>query len=373
MVQTGSDEGNEVRKSNNYEPPRRAEILCADDIQLRRLDILVRDILIRGKVTELAGPPGTGKGAIETALAARVTRGACHPSWPDNEPTTRGKVLFLTGREDNPADTLIPRLMAHGADLRRVFCLKCFWQQGEPVETNLGTRDIAAIENFMRQYGGGFSLLVIDPLSQAIDGDSTSQAKVIRSMDNLAMAAERLDVAILGGHHVVKAARGRDPLGRVAGPLAYGGKPRCVWVTTPCADGNTYGLVNVKTSLTAPAGGWGYRIESAQVADEYGLYETSVVRWLERYEGRPGDILERIEQKPSRKQSALQLAEVFLLETLRGGPVPYPEVCRRAQDAGISNGTLMRAKHYLQVSHQKQSGVRHGQSLWFLQDSEPTA
>ena len=72
--------------------------------------------LARGKVHILAGAPGTGKTSIAMALGATITTGA---RWPDGTPAEPGEVLMWSG-EDDPSDTLIPRLMAVGADLERV-------------------------------------------------------------------------------------------------------------------------------------------------------------------------------------------------------------------------------------------------------------
>ena len=359
-----------MRINPDYQPPRKALIQRADQIQVRSLDVVLPNFIFRKKVTLLAGPPASGKGAIEVAIAARISRGGNHPSWPDPTPSTQGKVLFLTGNEDDPEDTVIPRLIAAGADMSRIFFFREMREFGNLVDAKFGVRDIEAIERVIRQLGCGFSALIVDPVTQAIEGDSTSQTNVLRALDNLTVVAARLNVGILAGQHVVKSAKGRDPLGRVAGPLAYGGKPRAVWVTAHNPDRvngeDDFVLVNVKSSLTAPAGGWGYRIEKAVVANEYESFGTSIIRWGQRYEGRASDILQQIESVPTKKSDALERAIHFLEKLLQGGPVAHPEISQKAMATGISGGTLARAKKELGVAHRKQSGVPHGPYYWFL-------
>ena len=349
---------------------RKAHIQRADQIQMRRLDVVLPNVLFREKVTALAGPPASGKGGIEVAIAARVSRGGNHPSWPDPTPSSRGKVLFLTGNEDDPSDTLIPRLMAADADMSKVFFLREMKQYGRRVDANFGMRDIEAVRRVMNQYGGDFAALIVDPVTQVIEGDSTSQMKVLRAFDNLTEVAVRLNVAILAAHHVVKCAKGRDPLGRVAGPLAYGGKPRAVWVTAHNPNRvngeDDFVLVNAKSSLTAPGGGWSYRIRPAVVSNEYESIETSIIHWGKRYEGRASDILQQVESVPTKKADALERAIHFLEELLKEGPVAHPEIHQKAMAAGISGGTLARARKALGVAHKKQSGVRHGPYFWRL-------
>ncbi len=68
-----------------------------------------------GKVALLAGAPGVGKTTVAMAMAATVTKGG---SWPDGLKSPVGDVLIWTG-EDDPADTLVPRLIGAGADLAR--------------------------------------------------------------------------------------------------------------------------------------------------------------------------------------------------------------------------------------------------------------
>jgi putative DNA primase/helicase len=353
-----------------YQPQRRAVIECADKIEMRSLDVVLPNFLFRKKVTLLAGPPASGKGAIEVAIATRASCGGSHPSWPDPTPSSRGKVLFFTGSEDDPEDTVIPRLMAAGADMSRIFFFREMRQNGSLVDANFGIQDIEAIERFIQRCGGGFSVLIVDPITQAIEGDSTSQANVLRSLDHLAVASARLNLAILAAQHVVKSAKGRDPLGRVAGPIAYGGKPRAVWVTAHNPNKingeDDFVLVNVKSSLTAPAGGWGYRIEKKNVANEYDVIETSVIRWGQRYEGLASEILQEIERTPAKKADALERAIHFLEKILQKGPVSHPEIHQQAMAKDISGGTLARAKKALGVTHRKQSGVPHGPYCWFL-------
>lgn len=110
-----------MKRNLDYQPPRKAVIQRADQIPMRPLDVVLPNILFRKKVTLLAGPPASGKGAIEVAIAARISRGGNHPSWPDPTHSTQGKALFLTGNEDNPEDTVIARLKAAGADMSRIF------------------------------------------------------------------------------------------------------------------------------------------------------------------------------------------------------------------------------------------------------------
>ncbi len=73
--------------------------------------------LAKGKVHIIGGAPGTGKTTIATSLAAVETKGGL---WPDGTRATAGNVVIWSG-EDDPADTLAPRLIASGADMTRIW------------------------------------------------------------------------------------------------------------------------------------------------------------------------------------------------------------------------------------------------------------
>src|ERR1700688_2824032 len=70
-----------------------------------------------GKLGLLVGLPDEGKGQVFANMAATVTRGGAWPCGEGEAP--KGNVLLLTA-EDDIADTVVPRLMAAGADLDRV-------------------------------------------------------------------------------------------------------------------------------------------------------------------------------------------------------------------------------------------------------------
>ena len=71
-----------------------------------------------GKLNVLAGDPGLAKSMLSLDVAARVSRGEPFPDSHDT-PQDAGGVCILTN-EDDADDTLVPRLLAHNADLSRI-------------------------------------------------------------------------------------------------------------------------------------------------------------------------------------------------------------------------------------------------------------
>ena len=98
--------------------PRDKVILtCGTDLTPEPYRWLWQYWLAMGKLHILAGAPGQGKTTIALAMAATITIGG---RWPDGSRCAPGNVLIWSG-EDDPADTLVPRLMAAGADRARCY------------------------------------------------------------------------------------------------------------------------------------------------------------------------------------------------------------------------------------------------------------
>ena len=72
-----------------------------------------------GRITLLVGRPGEGKSFFTLDVAARVSTGT---PWPDGGECPAGSVILISA-EDDPADTIRPRLEAQSADIGRVHLL----------------------------------------------------------------------------------------------------------------------------------------------------------------------------------------------------------------------------------------------------------
>jgi putative DNA primase/helicase len=130
--------------------------------------------LAAGKMHILGGAPGTGKTTIALAFAATVTGGG---RWPDGTRSSVGNVVIWSG-EDDPADTLIPRLSLSGADLSRVYFIADI-REGSERRSFDPARDMEPLQRKLAEIGG-VKLLIVDPIVSAIAGDSHKNAEVRR-------------------------------------------------------------------------------------------------------------------------------------------------------------------------------------------------
>ena len=181
--------------------------------------------LAKGKLHILGGAPGTGKTTLTLSLAATVTRGGV---WPDGSRClTPGRVVIWSG-EDDPADTLVPRLTAAGADLSLVDFVGDVQQDGKARSFD-PARDIEPLRHAIKRAGGA-SLLNVDPVVSAVAGDSHN-SETRRALQPLVDLAGELVAALVGVTHFSKGTSGREPLERLTGSLAFGALARIVMVT----------------------------------------------------------------------------------------------------------------------------------------------
>lgn len=89
---------------------------CAADIVPEPISWLWNGWLAKGKLHIFAGAAGTGKTTLAISMAATISKGG---SFADGSKCDKRSVLIWSG-EDNPKDTLVPRLMAADADLSKV-------------------------------------------------------------------------------------------------------------------------------------------------------------------------------------------------------------------------------------------------------------
>lgn len=312
---------------------------------------LWRDWLARGKLHILAGAPGTGKTTIALAMAAVITRG---DPWPDGTVAPPGRVLLWSG-EDDPADTLVPRLRAAGADLDRVLIVGDALTGDEPRPFD-PAQDLAALEWQLERYDD-IALLIADPVVSAVgNADSHKNTEVRRALQPLVNLGQRLDCAVLGISHFSKGTAGRDPTERVTGSVAFGALARIVMVTAKGEDGGRL-LARSKSNIGPDGGGFAYSLEMTR---EGGM-EASRVQWGDVLEGTARELLGDAEAVPD---SPRDDAIAWLTDALSGAEVPVTEIKAEARGAGLSWRTVERAKAEIGVVARRVNGETRGAGYW---------
>ena len=337
-----------------------------DSITLTPVSWLWRGWLARGKLHVMAGAPGCGKTTLAVNLAAIVTKGG---TWPDGTQAAAGDVLIWSG-EDDPQDTLAPRLLAAGAAMERVHFIGEFIDDQGPRSFDPAT-DVYSLNRLLSETKLQPSLLIVDPLVSAVSADSHKNAEVRRSLAPLVDLAQHRHCAVLGISHFSKGTQGRDPTERVTGSLAFGALARVVFAVAKIPDHEGGGriLVRSKNNLGPDTGGFRFDLESYQLQTCHGIYATRVV-WGEALAGTAREILSMAEAETDQEEKTeRQEAEEWLLTLLADGPARRTEIMKAARENGFSEATLKRASQSIGV-HIKRAGFGDG-SCWSLPDQPP--
>lgn len=307
--------------------------------------------LALGKFHVLAGPPGQGKTTIALACTATVSAGG---RWPDGSPCVSGNVLIWSG-EDDARDTLLPRLMAMGADVTRIYFIEGTRIDGKP-EPFDPARDLVQLSAKAAAIGD-VRLLVVDPVVSAVAGDSHKNTEVRRALQPLVDLASHLGAAVLGISHFTKGSAGREPVERVTGSLAFGAVARVVLcaVKVGGADGGDDRriLARAKSNIGPDDGGFEYSIEQTELVGHPGI-SASVILWGQPLAGTARELLAEAEADADGESSALDDAMEFLRSELREAPKAAKDIFREARDAGHSERTIKRAKAVLQAESRKE-------------------
>ena len=346
-------------------PKRFAKLRCFAGILAKALRWVWRLRFPAGKVCLLVGDPDEGKSLITIDMTARITTGG---PFPDGAPCERGSVIILSA-EDDPEDTIRPRLDAAGADVSRVHLLsavRIVQKDGAEGERGFSLEsDIEALEDAIKQHPDT-RMIVIDPISAYLGGtDSHNNAAVRGLLSPLSDLAARTGVLILGVTHLRKT--GGQAIHRSIESIAFTAAGRATWgVAKDPEDTNKRVMVRIKGNLGRDPGGLSYRIEETPSGIPRIAWEPGAVNL------RADDVLGGLDSREERSER--HEAAEWLREFLADGPQPAREVQKHAADAGFSWITIRRAKATLSVCSQ-QTGL-HGGWRWSLrqpdQASDPT-
>jgi putative DNA primase/helicase len=283
--------------------------------------------------------------------------------------------------EDNTKDTLVPRLIAAGADLTRVKELKAIRRNGRE-ELFLLSEDLAVLEQLIHDWGD-VGLVTIDPITAYMGHgkhfDSHRATDVRSQLSPLKILAERSGVAFSAVTHPAKNA-GQRALDHFIASQAFVAAARLAHLCVEEMEEDDNGkhptgrrlFTDAKPSIKARQPTLIYRIEVVETdrtdPDTGQPIEAPVIRWEGQSELTADEAVAA--GRPT-KSSRGPNARDFLLDILADGPVLQKTVIERGAARGFSYDQLWRAKKAVGAEDYREAGLKSGPSYWALPQHVP--
>jgi putative DNA primase/helicase len=351
---------------------KRLVVQTASDITPVAVNWLWPGRLARGKTTLIGGDPGLGKSQLSTFIAATISHGG---SWPCNEGSApKGSVIVLCA-EDGLADTIVPRLMAAGADCRKVRIVTAVVEKGESAGRRIFnlSKDLDALENLITETGD-VGLVIIDPVDAYIGAgvDSHKNAAVRAVLEPISELADRLGTAILAITHFSKQPSGKA-MYRFIGSIAHVGAARVAFavIADPENEGRVL-MLHAKNNLAPPQKGLAFRLEQRVVVE--GVIGSSVHFESDYVSGTADEVLAA--ERDTDGRSDMDGAIDFLRILLADGPRKAESVQDEARAAGLlgedqsigQSKPFRSARKALGIKPYQPKGVKSGGWIWALPD-----
>jgi hypothetical protein len=302
----------------------------------------------------VAGREGTGKSSMILERAARLTRGDL-----DGVHRLTPRSVVIVAAEDSWKHTIVPRLMAAGADLARVLRVQIQTRDLGVCELSLPD-DVGVLCQTVRDHD--VALVALDPLVSRLASrlDTHKDSEVRQALEPLARLADETGTAVVGLIHVSKAAT-RDPLTAILGSRGFVAVARAVLSVVPDPDDRQRRILsqtkcNVGRDDSTGLPSLTYRVDGASVDTAQGPAQTSCVVWTGETERGVREIMAAAQESPE-AASELAAAEVWLRDVLAEGPVPSRDVRAQAKEAGLAWRTVRRAQASLGVRATRIGGL----------------
>lgn len=358
----------DVKEVISRESLWQAKLTLASEIEPVPISWMWPQWIAFGKLTILAGAGGTGKTTLALSLAATLTNGGL---WPDRSICSEKGNVIIWSSEDEPSDTLVPRLIAAGANLDKVrFIEGRIGPKGqlEPFDpaVDLDTLRSAAL------LFGGVSLLIFDPIVNLIKGDMYKPNDVRRGLQGVVDFAQKMECAVLGISHFSKGSAGTSAADRVIGSQAFSALARTVLVAGKQDDSEIRVLARAKSNIASDQGGCSYSIELINIETKKGqVIETTNTVWGDYIEGSASEILSTIEM--SSGSSGEDDPVEALKAVLHGGRMLSQEANQIMAANGYSLKQTRTAREKLNVNIVREGYSKDLKSYWELPSTNTIA
>lgn len=344
---------------------RRVRLTPAAEITPRPVRWLWTDRIPVGEVTITPGRGGIGKSTFHAHTIARVTRGqlsGAHTGTP--------KACIIAATEDSWERTIVPRLIAAGANLELVYRVDVV-TEGVEVSISLPA-DLAALEAEIIERD--VALLSIDPLLGVIHGslDTHKDAEVRQALQPLARLADRAGCAVLGNAHFNKSTAA-DPLALVMGSAGFGNVARAAlgFARDVEADDGSCVISQIKNNLgRLDPPSLCYRIEETTIDTDEGPASVGRFVLLGESTRSVADILRdgSSTEDSTERNEVISFIRDYLID--HQGSAPAGEVLKAGHAAGFTDNAMKKARSKAGVCTKRSDFTPGSPWLWSIDSPE---
>jgi AAA domain len=306
-----------------------------------------------GSLGLFAGREGTGKSSFLIRLSAQITTGTLPGSLYGEQ-----RAVIYVAVEDSWKHTIVPRLMAAGADLTRVYRAEVQVLEDRTVSLSL-PMDHDLLENAIVE--NAVAMVALDPLMSAISDtlDTHVNRQVRQALDPLARLADRTGVIVAGIAHFNKSG-GTDASSLITASGAFKDVARFIFAFAADEESGGGVITQTKNSLgvgTLPS--LAYRMVEAVVPTPAG--EARVGRFVLDGES-DRSVRDLLSIQAGYEPGEKTRADAFLRKALASGPRRSKDVEEEAlQVHGIAKRTLDRARRSLGIP-----AVKGASATWWI-------
>lgn len=328
------------------DPPRKLRVTLGHEVKMKIIEWWEECWIALGALTLLAGREGLGKSTIACHWAARETRA--------------GRFVIYLHTEDSREHTVVPRLLAAGADLSKVIFVDVeneFTTEGNVILPY----DNDELDSLIAEYGVGF--IVLDAATSAMSANLSGKddRDVRRFLEPLSQLAAKHNIVILGLVHFGKR-DGADSGKLILGSIAWSQVARSVLSVALDPDSGNLVVTNTKGNLAPKTRSVEAHIVSRPVRIGQEQTEIGVIEWLGETTADARDYLSGDTATSDDRTEAERWLEDYLTEN---GSVPSADAKRDGIKAlGVSKETIGRAAKSLKVRSESRGFPR--KTFWSL-------